>query len=111
MLDALTHLDAQPLTLGIFGLPGGGEWIILLILGLLIFGRRLPEVGRSLGKGIVEFKRGIRGVEDDVEEEVSRPSRKKSLPEDRDERGDALPSQFTSEAARREGQAVRPDEA
>ena len=38
-----------------FGFPGGYEWIILLVLGLLIFGRRLPEVGRSLGKSIVEF--------------------------------------------------------
>ena len=53
--------------------PGGTEWVILLILGLLIFGRRLPEVGRSLGKGIVEFKRGIKGIEDEVEEESSRP--------------------------------------
>jgi sec-independent protein translocase protein TatA len=60
----------------IFGLPGGGEWIILLILGLLIFGRRLPEVGRSLGKGIVEFKKGIKGVEDEVDEEVSRPAKR-----------------------------------
>ena len=32
-----------------FVMPGGAEWIILLVLGLLIFGRRLPEVGRSLG--------------------------------------------------------------
>jgi sec-independent protein translocase protein TatA len=53
--------------------PGGTEWVILLVLGLLIFGRRLPEVGRSLGKGIVEFKRGIKGIEDEVEEESSRP--------------------------------------
>jgi len=34
--------------------------------GLLIFGKRLPEVGRSLGKGIVEFKKGLKGVEDDI---------------------------------------------
>jgi sec-independent protein translocase protein TatA len=57
-----------------FGLPGHGEWIILLVLGLLIFGRRLPEVGRSLGKGIVEFKRGIRGIDDEIEQEAARPS-------------------------------------
>ena len=55
-----------------FGIPGGYEWIILLILGLLIFGRRLPEVGRSLGKSIVEFKRGIKGIEGDIENESSR---------------------------------------
>ena len=48
-----------------FGLPGGYEWIVLLVLGLLIFGRRLPEVGRSLGRGIVEFKRGIKGLDDE----------------------------------------------
>ena len=54
-----------------FGFPGGYEWIILLILGLLIFGRRLPEVGRSLGKSIVEFKKGIRNIEDEIETESS----------------------------------------
>lgn len=54
-----------------FGMPGGAEWIILLVLGLLIFGRRLPEVGRSLGRGIVEFKRGIRGIEDDIDDASS----------------------------------------
>ncbi|HWB19324.1 MAG TPA: twin-arginine translocase TatA/TatE family subunit [Phycisphaerales bacterium] len=53
------------------GMPQGSEWIILLILGLLIFGRRLPEVGKSLGKGIVEFKKGIKGIDDDIEEETT----------------------------------------
>src|SRR5687767_12403576 len=48
------------------GMPGLTEWIIIGALGLLIFGKRLPEVGRSLGKGIVEFKRGLKGVQDDV---------------------------------------------
>jgi len=36
------------------GMPGLTEWIIIGALGLLIFGKRLPEVGRSLGKGIEE---------------------------------------------------------
>lgn len=56
-----------------FGLPGHGEWIILLILGLLIFGRRMPDVARSIGRSIVEFKRGIRSVDDDIEQESSKP--------------------------------------
>ncbi len=63
-----------------FGIPGGYEWIILLILGLLIFGRRLPEVGRSLGRSIVEFKKGIRNIEDEIESESSRPGKVDAAP-------------------------------
>ena len=48
-----------------FGL-GGTEWFILIILGVLLFGKRLPEVGRSLGKGMMEFKKGLQGIEDEV---------------------------------------------
>ena len=51
-----------------FGMPGGIEWIIILIVALLIFGKRLPEVMKSMGKSIVEFKKGVKGVEDDVED-------------------------------------------
>src|SRR4051795_110510 len=50
------------------GMPGLTEWIIIGALGLLIFGKRLPEVGKSLGKGIVEFKKGLKGIEDEVEQ-------------------------------------------
>jgi sec-independent protein translocase protein TatA len=45
----------------------GPELIVLAILGVLLFGRKLPEVGRYLGKGIVEFKKGIKGLEDEVD--------------------------------------------
>lgn len=61
-------------TLGLLQNIGTIEWVVLLALGLLIFGRRLPEVGRSLGRGIVEFRKGLKGIEDDIEAEVNRPA-------------------------------------
>ena len=46
----------------------GPEGMILIVLALLLFyGRNLPSVGRSLGKGINEFKKGLKGLEDDVD--------------------------------------------
>ena len=50
-----------------FGL-GGQEILLLLVLGVLLFGRKLPEIGRSLGKTMVEFKKGMKGIEDEVSE-------------------------------------------
>jgi sec-independent protein translocase protein TatA len=55
-------------------MPGVTEWIVIGAIGLLLFGKRLPEVGRSLGKGIVEFKKGLKGIEDDVEAASSKPA-------------------------------------
>lgn len=56
-------------------MPGLQEWIVIVIVMILLFGRRLPEVGRNLGKGLLEFKKGLRGVEDDVED-AARETRK-----------------------------------
>lgn len=59
-----------PETLAFFNLPGGMEWVVILVVGLLLFGRRMPDVARSLGKSIVEFKKGIREVRDDIESQT-----------------------------------------
>lgn len=62
-----------------FGLPGGIEWIIIGLIALLIFGKRLPEVMRSLGKGINEFKRGMHDVENEMPDLTDVDARPKSL--------------------------------
>ncbi len=39
--------------------PGPWEMLIIMFLAVLLFGKRLPEVARSIGKGISEFKKGL----------------------------------------------------
>ena len=51
---------------GFFGLDPI-HWVIIGVVGILLFGKRLPEVGRSLGKGIIEFKKGLKGLEDEMD--------------------------------------------
>ena len=43
------------------------EMLVIGGLAVLLFGKRLPEVGRSLGRSVVEFKKGMRGVEDELD--------------------------------------------
>jgi sec-independent protein translocase protein TatA len=48
-----------------FGLPGGWEWILILIIIILLFGaKKIPELMRGLGSGVKEFKKAS-NVEDD----------------------------------------------
>lgn len=39
--------------------PGPGEIILILAVGVLLFGKRLPEIGKQLGKSLLEFQRGF----------------------------------------------------
>jgi sec-independent protein translocase protein TatA len=57
--------------LAMFGLPGGMEWILIGLAALLLFGRRLPDVARSLGQSIVEFKKGLSDVKDQIDKSGS----------------------------------------
>ncbi|MBI3271375.1 MAG: twin-arginine translocase TatA/TatE family subunit [Planctomycetes bacterium] len=53
-----------------FGNLGTTEMLVIFVVALLLFGKRLPEVGRSLGKAFGEFKRGLRGIEDELKGEI-----------------------------------------
>ena len=56
---------------------GPMEMCMIALVGLLIFGNRLPEVGKSLGRGIVEFKKGVRGISDEIDDSIETPENKK----------------------------------
>lgn len=59
-------------TLLAFGLPSGGEWLIVLLIVLLLFGgTKLPALFRGLGRSVGEFKRGKEEFEKDIHEQTS----------------------------------------
>jgi len=52
------------------GMPSGWEWIVILAIAVLIFGRRLPDIARSIAKSLTEFKKGVHDVSDDVNKTI-----------------------------------------
>ncbi len=53
---------------------GMGPWeiVMILVVVLLVFGaKRIPEIAQSLGKGITEFKRGVKDVQTEIENNVN----------------------------------------
>jgi sec-independent protein translocase protein TatA len=58
---------------------GPAEMVFVGLIALLLFGKRLPEVARSLGKGVTEFKRGLQGVRDEIDE-ASQYTEQRELP-------------------------------
>jgi sec-independent protein translocase protein TatA len=53
----------------LFGMPGGSEWIIIVLAILLFFGgKKIPELMRGIGKGMREFKDAKDNVKNEIEE-------------------------------------------
>jgi sec-independent protein translocase protein TatA len=79
-----------------FGI-GPTEMIIVGVVAVLLFGKRVPEVARSLGKGVTEFKKGIQGVEDEFRSAASSTSSSSSRStryNDIDDRDEATAPKF-----------------
>ena len=50
-----------------FGNLGAGEIILILLVILILFGaKKIPELARGIGKGMSEFKKGLKDVEDEI---------------------------------------------
>jgi len=59
---------------------GTTELVIVAFVSLLMFGNRLPSVMRSLGKSVTEFKKGVAGIEDEIDEAVAAGEKKITPP-------------------------------
>ena len=57
-------------------LPQGAEWLVIMAFGLLIFGKRLPEVGKGIGEAIRNFKKGLNSPDEESEQLESQPAAK-----------------------------------
>ncbi len=84
-----------------FGGIGAPELMIVGIIALLLFGKRLPEVARSLGKGITEFKKGVQGIDDEVHQASysQSHSRESSRPAPADDRAELTAPKFEPPAS------------
>lgn len=61
-------------TIAFIGLPGGSEVLIILVIVLLLFGaKKLPELSRSLGRSLGEFKKGKEDLEREIRDVASKP--------------------------------------
>ena len=61
--------------------PGYLEIFIIALIVLLLFGNRLPSVMRSLGQGVVEFKKGLQGVEDEIKKSTEKIEQQTDQPQ------------------------------
>ena len=70
----------------LFAIPTQVTLLIVALVCVLLFGNRLPSVMRSLGRSVVEFKKGVAGIEEDIDEamrtsdeEAMKPKKKKKV--------------------------------
>jgi len=65
-----------------FGPLGGQELVLILVLALIVFGpRRLPEIGKSMGKLLSEFRKASHDFQRTIEDEVEAEKYKAAAPE------------------------------
>lgn len=63
----------------LIGMPGGSEWILIVLAVLILFGgRKIPEFMRGLGKGIREFNDAKDNVKKEIEEGMNEKEVKKA---------------------------------
>ena len=72
LINSINIMD----TLLLFGTIGTPEIIILALVVLLLFGgRKIPELMKGIGKGVKNFKDGVKGIEDEIKDDASAESK------------------------------------
>ena len=66
----------------LLGLPGGSEWIVIILVALLFFGgKKIPELMRGIGKGMREFKDAKDNIKSEIEEGMKEKDKDEELRE------------------------------
>jgi sec-independent protein translocase protein TatA len=61
----------------LFGSFGAGEVILITLIVLLLFGgKKIPELMKGIGKGVKSFKDGVKGIEDEINADVTKDEKK-----------------------------------
>ncbi len=70
------------LNLFLFSMPGGSEWILIILVVLLMFGgKKIPELMRGIGRGIREFNDAKSNVKSEIEEGMKDKEHKQEVPQ------------------------------
>lgn len=68
----MNHMMSFPAILPFIDI-GMWEWVIIIVVAVLLFGNRLPDLGRTLGKGLVSFRKGVSEMKDEIAKAASEP--------------------------------------
>lgn len=67
----------------LLSMPGGSEWILIIVVALLFFGgKKIPDLMRGLGKGMREFKDAKEGVKAQIEEGMKEKEAVQPVPQE-----------------------------
>ena len=90
-----------------FGSIGMPELIIIMVIALIIFGpRKLPELGKSLGRSINEFKRASSDLQNTLEQEIKLEEQKEKEQKPADTRFSPPPDHFSGPSSTSDGAPV-----
>ena len=81
----------------LFGMPGGSEWIFIILAIVLLFGgKKIPELMKGIGKGMREFKDAKENVKSEIEEGMKEKDKEQEIRELRQQLQDAKQAQQLS---------------